>query len=204
MYQDTGNDQGRPQLCIECGSSNLIERMREQRFPYGPLGDQVILTAAMPVITCEDCGYEYFDERGESARHAAVCRHLGVQTPEEIRKVREENSLTRVEFCQLTGFGSASLQRWEAGEVVPNASSDRLIFLLRYAGNIERLKRRRGAISQGLLPCIAEGADPLTSIGDPIPEARTRCAVKRFRRFEGRSRIALQAATWNLRRGQCT
>lgn len=200
MYQDTDNKQDWNQLCIECGSSNLVERTREQSFPYGPPGDQVILTASMPVIKCEDCGYEYFDERGESARHVAVCRHLGVQTPEEIRKVREGTCLSRVELCQLTGFGSASLQRWEAGAVVPNASSDRLIFLLRYADNVERLKRRSSAISQGLLPCVAEGADPLKSINDPIPGVRTRCAVKRFKRFESRPRIVLQAATWSLRR----
>ena len=95
MYQDKGNKPELKQLCIECGGSNLIERTKEQSFPYGPPGDQVILTAAMPVITCENCGYEYFDERGESARHIAVCRHLGVQTPEEVRKVREGTCVTR-------------------------------------------------------------------------------------------------------------
>jgi len=180
-----------------------MEHMREQSFPYGPQGDQVTLTASMPVITCEDCGYEYFDERGESARHAAVCRHLGVQTPDEIRKVREETSLTRAEFCQATGFGSASLQRWEAGVVVPSASSDRLIFLLRFADNVERLKKRSSATLQGLLPYVAECADPLKSICAAMPEARTRCAVKRFKRFEDRPRIVSQAASWSLRRSQC-
>ncbi len=148
MRQDKSEMRDGKELCMECGGARLIERVREQSFAYGPRGDQAMLTASMPVVTCEDCGYEYFDERGEAARHAAVCKHLGVQTPEEVRMTREQTGLSRAEFCELTGFGSASLQRWESGMVVPNASSDRLIFLLRCPDNVERLRKRVGAIDQ--------------------------------------------------------
>jgi putative zinc finger/helix-turn-helix YgiT family protein len=204
MQQETSGTHDSQELCIECGGARLIERVREQSFTYGPPGDQVILTTSMPVITCEDCGYEYFDERGEAARHDAVCRHLGVQTPEEIRKVREGTGLTRAEFCELTGFGSASLQRWEGGVVVPNASNDRLIFLLRYADNFERLRRRAAAISQGVLPHMDASADPVKRFDEGIPEIRTRRAIKRFERLAHQPRIASQSATWTLRRSQCT
>ncbi len=203
MYQDTNVTHDSRELCVECGGARLIERMREQSFAYGPPNDQVILAASMPVFTCEDCGYEYFDERGEAARHEAVCRHLGVQTPEEVRKTREGTGLTRVEFCQLTGFGSASLQRWESGMVVPNASSDRLIFLLRYPDNVERLRKRATAIAQGLLQFQSASADPVARISAGIPEVDTRRGIKRFERFADRPRIAFQAASWNLRRSQC-
>src|ERR1035438_8868457 len=152
MYQDTKDTHEMNELCVECGGANLIERIKDQTFAYGLANDQVVLTASMPVFTCEDCGYEFFDERGEAARHAAVCRHLGVQTPEEVRQTRQGTGLTRTEFCQLTGFGSASLQRWECGMVVPNASSDSLIFLLRFPDNLERLRKRANAIAQGSLP----------------------------------------------------
>jgi putative zinc finger/helix-turn-helix YgiT family protein len=148
MQQETSGMHDSQELCIECGGARLIERVREQSFAYGPAGDQVMLTASMPVFICEDCGYESFDERGEAARHDAVCRHLGVQTPEEVRMTRERTGLSRAEFCQLTGFGPASLQRWESGMVVPNASSDRLIFLLRCPDNIERLRKRVATIDQ--------------------------------------------------------
>ncbi len=204
MHQDTNGMHDSVGLCIECGGSNLVERMREQSFPYGVPGDQVILTALMPVFTCEDCSYEYFDERGEAARHAAVCRHLGVHTPEEIRKIREGTQLTRAEFCQLSGFGSASLQRWESGVIVPNTSSDRLIFLLQYTDNVERLKRRATAISQCSLPYLIGNADQLAKIATGVPEVRTRCGIKRFVRFADRPRIVSQAIAWNLRRVQCT
>jgi putative zinc finger/helix-turn-helix YgiT family protein len=148
MVQDTSRVHDSKELCIECGSARLVERQKEQSFAYGPPGDQVTLTASMPVMTCEDCGYESFDQRGDAARQAAVCRHLGVQTPDEVRRTREGAGLSRAEFCQLTGFGQASLQRWESGMVVPNASSDRLIFLLRCPDNVERLQKRAVALNQ--------------------------------------------------------
>jgi putative zinc finger/helix-turn-helix YgiT family protein len=204
MQQETSGMHDSQELCIECGGARLIERVREQSFAYGPPGDQVMLTASMPVSICEDCGYESFDERGEAARHAAVCRHLGVQTPEEIRKVREGTGLTRAEFCELTGFGSASLQRWESGMVVPNASSDRMIFLLRHVENVERLRKRAIAISQGVLPFLIASADSVTSVSDGVHEIHTRCGIKRFKRFADRPRIVVQAASWSLRRSQCT
>jgi putative zinc finger/helix-turn-helix YgiT family protein len=204
MYQDTSGTQDSKELCIECGGARLIEQKKEQSFAYGPPGDQVTLTALVPVFTCEDCGYEFFDERGEAARHDAVCRHCGVQTPAEVRKAREDTGLTRVEFCELTGFGSASLQRWECGMVVPNASSDRLVFLLRYADNVERLRRRATAISQGVLPFLDASADPIKRFDEGVPEIRTRRAIKRFERLAHQPRIASQSATWNLRRSPCT
>jgi putative zinc finger/helix-turn-helix YgiT family protein len=149
MIQNTSDTLESQERCIECGSARLIEQICEQNFAYGPPGDQVILTASMPVMVCEDCGYESFDERGETARHDAVCRHLGVQTPDEVRRTRELTGLSRAEFCQLTGFGQASLQRWESGMVVPNTSSDRLIFLLRCPDNVERLRERVAALDPG-------------------------------------------------------
>lgn len=190
--------------CPNCDGHSLIEQVKEQSFAYGSPGDQANLTASMPVFTCKDCGYEFFDERGEAARHAAVCRHLGVHTPEEIRHVRESSGLSRAEFCQLTGFGSASLQRWEAGLVVPSASSDRLIFLLRNAENVEQLRRRMEQGPEETLSWSVVSRDHVTETSEGVPVVRTRCAVKRFNRLARQPRIAFRSATWSLRRDQCT
>jgi len=203
MHQDKPGNTVVPAVCIECGGSRVAERTKEQSFSYGPLDNQVVLTASMPVLECEDCGFEYFDERGEDARQAAVCRHLGVQTPWEIRKVREETGLTRTEFCRLSGFGPASVQRWEAGALVQNLSSDRLIFLLRYPENVERLRKRETAVSQGLLPYMAAAADPVAKVSNEVPAVHTQRGIKKFERFASRPRIVVQAASWNLRQRSC-
>jgi putative zinc finger/helix-turn-helix YgiT family protein len=200
MYNDTRGQQEEKESCLECGSTKLLEQMREQQFTYGTEGKEVLLTASMPVIKCEECGYECFDERGEAARHAAVCKHLGVYAPSEIRAIREATCLRRNEFCELTGFGSASLQRWESGAVVPNASSDRLISLLRYADNIERL---RGRYSDGELIVKDSSGVVIASsseIDDECPvQARTRNATKIFPRLAHKPRVIFQARSWALR-----
>jgi DNA-binding transcriptional regulator YiaG len=139
----------------------------------------------MPVYICEDCGYEFFDERGESARHDAVCRHIGVQTPDEIRKVREAAGLSRAEFCQISGFGIASLQRWETGEVIPNASSDRLIYLLQYGENLSRLRARDygGTDPSAAFATSSRRTESGTPSNDGLAEVRkgrtsTSCALR--------------------------
>ena len=42
-------------------------------------------------------------------RHEAVCRHLGVLAPGEIRALRREHGMSRAAFARLTGFGEATL-----------------------------------------------------------------------------------------------
>ncbi len=202
MYQDEKTNHDVAQICIECGSAGVSEQIKEQRFAYGSEENQVLLTASMSVFTCAACGYEYFDERGETARHAAVCRHLGVHTPEEIRHIREGMRLTRADFCRLTGFGSASLQRWESGLLVPSFSNDKLIYLLRYPDNVERLMRRINH-SEGAIPTVLGSAEPVVSAVDSVCEVRTRSAVRQFNRFTNRTRVLNQANEWNLRRTQC-
>jgi putative zinc finger/helix-turn-helix YgiT family protein len=199
MFNDTNGQQGEKESCLECGSTKLVEQMREQQFAYGTAGKEALLTAYVPVISCEDCGFECFDERGEAARQAAVCRHLGVYTPDEIREIREATGLGRAEFCQVAGFGPASLQRWESGLIVPNASSDRLIFLLQYPENVERLRTRHINIPDQATTTRSSVAEESATIRDGVLEARTRHAVKKFTRLAHRPRVAYQAEKWNLR-----
>jgi putative zinc finger/helix-turn-helix YgiT family protein len=166
------------EVCLECGSSRLKEEVKEQMFPFGPPAAQSILTASMPVFTCQDCGYEFIDERGESARHDAVCRHIGVQTPDEIRRVREATGLGRAEFCRIGGFGIASLQRWESGEVVPNASSDRLIYLLQYGDNLKRLRARdfEHAEPPTALAILSQQTECEALSNEELAEVKRRCS----------------------------
>jgi len=186
------------QTCPECGNRNLVERTRDQQFNYGARGNQVVLTASMPVFSCESCGYEYFDERGETARHAAVCKYLGVSTPDEIRTIREGTALTRAEFAELGGFGLASIQRWESGSVVPNASSDRLIYLLQYESNVQLLRQRHSLADAH----CSENAELVCSGLTASEGSHSTCAGRRIRTFQRLSNDSIvreQALHWKLR-----
>lgn len=129
--------------CPECGASTTSEFLEGQVFEYGLGEAAVALSAEVPILTCDSCGFEFTDHRGETARHDAICRHLGVMTPHEIVAIREGLRLSRSDFAELGGFGIASLQRWESGTVIQNQSIDRLIFLLRFPLNGQRLDEQR-------------------------------------------------------------
>lgn len=126
--------------CDACGASGTVTcRGETQVFAYGEPGQEVELSATVPMWKCSACGFTYTDEAGEEARHEAVCRHLGVLTPHEIRELRERQGLSQAAFAKLTRFGEASIKRWEAGLVIQNASADQLLRLLRDPHVVERL-----------------------------------------------------------------
>lgn len=48
--------------------------------------------------------------------------------------------MTRAAFAELTGFGEATLNRWENGAVVQNQANDRYLRLLALPGVIDNLR----------------------------------------------------------------
>jgi putative zinc finger/helix-turn-helix YgiT family protein len=136
------------EICPDCGHSQVTESILTQEFPYDSGNHQTLLKAEVPVFTCLNCSYQFADERAENARHEAICRHLGVLTPEEIVEVRRNLGMSRAQFADLTGIGPASLQRWETGALIQNRANDNLLFLLASARNVDLLHtRRRGEFS---------------------------------------------------------
>jgi putative zinc finger/helix-turn-helix YgiT family protein len=128
------------QPCPECGSTRVSTRIERQRFPYGEGAEAVELEALVPVTRCSECGFEFLGESAEAIRHEAVCRHLGVLNPDEIREIREEYGFSRAEFSRLTRLGEATLNRWENGILVQNQAYDRFLRLLSFPENVRRLQ----------------------------------------------------------------
>jgi putative zinc finger/helix-turn-helix YgiT family protein len=127
--------------CPDCASKDVGTDCRNQTFTYGRGTDAVDLTCSVPVYWCNACGYEWTGAQAEDARLHAVCRHLGRLTPDEVLSVRERHHLSQAEFSRITGFGEASLSRWETGVQVQNASSDRLLRLIQAdPSNLHRLE----------------------------------------------------------------
>lgn len=128
--------------CPQCDSRKLRQRLEKETFKYGSGPEAVSLSADVIVLECLECELEFTDHRAEDARHEAVCRHLRVLTPTDIKSIRAGLDMSRVEFARLTGIGSASLARWETGQLIQNSTGDNLLYLLRWRENIERLEQR--------------------------------------------------------------
>ncbi len=129
-------------LCPVCESANVKFAFEAQNFLYGVGENEVVLTADVHVGTCAEGGFQFTGETAERARHEAVCRHHKVITPNEIRTCRESYGLSRTAFAALTRLGSASLARWETGQLIQNAANDSLLFLMNFPENLARLKHR--------------------------------------------------------------
>ena len=141
----TGNDgAGGECVCFECDAP-ADTQWREHSFPYGAGASAVELNVTLPVRVCRLCGFEFLDHEGETLRHEAVCAHLGVLTPKEIRGIRRMHGMSRAEFSRVTGLGEATLNRWENAILIQNAANDRYLRLLALHENVRKLERLDGS-----------------------------------------------------------
>ena len=128
--------------CPLCGNTGITTSWNPDVFNYGSGESTVELTVDVPVRRCEDCDFEYLDDEAERLKHEAVCRHLGVLSPDEIRSIRKGFGMTQADFAQVTGIGVASLNRWENGLTIQTHAYDRYLRLLAvHPSNIRDIER---------------------------------------------------------------
>jgi putative zinc finger/helix-turn-helix YgiT family protein len=129
-------------VCSSCDGEAVLS-YEIQEFNYGPETDGVVLQARVPVWTCKSCHDQLMGEEAEELMHDAVCQHLGRLTPREVRSIRSTFSMLQDEFAELTGYGTASIKRWEAGSQIQSESADKHLRLIRSLGATEARKRTR-------------------------------------------------------------
>lgn len=122
--------------CDCCESTNIDFSLEELCFHYGTGEKKVLLSADVPVKTCNDCGMQTTCEEAEEIRANAVSDYLGVRRPKEIREIRMKYGLSRAKFSELSRIGEASLARWETGKGAPNAALNMYLGLLENPQNL--------------------------------------------------------------------
>ena len=126
--------------CPLCGTDEVTTSWKPHVFDYGSRESVAELSVDVPVRRCASCDLEFLDEPAEGLKHEAVCKHLGVLTPAEIRRIREAHGMSRVSFAQVTGLGEASLNRWENGLNIQTHANDRYLRLLKHPGIMRKLQ----------------------------------------------------------------
>lgn len=117
--------------CPACGRHPLERRYIHDEFDYGPEDERIrVVAEAVPVLACPACEEIFYGPDAEQAHHRAICKALGLLTPEQIKKVRERAGMSQVEFARLTGIGVATLSRWEQGRLMQTRSLDGYLQLL--------------------------------------------------------------------------
>ena len=128
-------------ICFECDALSRTE-WREHAFTYGVGASALELSVNLPVRVCNSCGFEFLDHEAETMQHEAICAHLEVLTPRQIRDIRKMHGMSRAKFAKVTGLGEATLNRWENAILIQNIANDRYLRLLSFRDNIQRLERR--------------------------------------------------------------
>jgi putative zinc finger/helix-turn-helix YgiT family protein len=126
--------------CPGCGSTNVGTSQEDFTFPYGIGKNEVELSVEIPVRKCLDCGFSFRDSAADDVCHEAVCRHLGVMTPSQIKSLRNYYNLTQAQFSEITRLGEATLSRWERGVLIQNQAYDNYLRLLQLPLNFERIR----------------------------------------------------------------
>ena len=137
---------GQMHVCDECGQ-RVTTTWRDHTLVYGSGEAAAELAVRLPVRRCDHCHFDYLDDEGERLKHEAVCGHLGVLTPREIRDIRERFRLSRSALAELTGIGEASLGHWESGVKIQTPGYDRYLRLLGHAGVAPLLRQLSDARS---------------------------------------------------------
>ena len=167
MIEDKGSPVDNSGTCARCGGHTKVSE-RPETFTYGDGPARADLTVDVPVHVCTSCGYQYTDDAADVIRHEAVCRHLGVMTPQEIFDIRKRTGLSQSDFSRLTGIGEASLSRWENASKIQNPAMDRYLYLLQFTDTLSRLKDRSSrVVRQGA--CVLQFAPKFRAF-DPNPE----------------------------------
>ena len=127
------------EYCARCGTPGVTTILHQDSFQYGLGDDATTLRATIPVRCCRACEFTYVDYVGAQLRHEAVCKHLGVLAPAEIRAIREGHGLDRETFARITGLEEATLEKWENGVKIQNRADDNYLRLLESPENLRRL-----------------------------------------------------------------
>ena len=176
-----------PESCEMCGIKGLRTELVRDPFIYGSGSGAVELVADVPVHTCSECAVSFTGDAAEARRHEAICRHLGVLTADEIRAIRQQHGMSRAAFARLTGFGEASLARWERREVVQNRSNDRYLRLLKDPGVFYRLS---SMVDAGASQTTRDSAEATMAVFVMIPSERQRSIRASARGWSPRRQIA--------------
>ena len=116
--------------CPQCDGEEIVTRWVDDVMTWRSGDLKSRIPVSVPVRTCPACDLQYIDQHGERLRHEAICRHLGVLSPADVRSIRRGYGMTRAAFAHVTGLGEATIGRWENGLVIQNHANDRYLRLL--------------------------------------------------------------------------
>ena len=73
---------------------------------------------------CQNCGDKRFTLDVDDQINAALCAHLGLLTPQQIRAEIERLGLSQKQVAERLGIAEATLSRWVSKQVIQSRAMD--------------------------------------------------------------------------------
>jgi predicted RNA-binding Zn-ribbon protein involved in translation (DUF1610 family) len=90
--------------CPTCGIGRLELVSVDDEFTFlSEFGLLTVTAHDVPFEQCPICGERLSGHDAAMISHKAICKVLGLLTPDEIRAVRDRLAMSQVEFSKLTG-----------------------------------------------------------------------------------------------------
>jgi putative zinc finger/helix-turn-helix YgiT family protein len=138
MTSDQGNaaskasEKGKPfpWRCPQCGKKEVwravVSHTSEMRHD-GRLYNVKVPKLRVP--KCKACGELIFDNEADEQIASALREQLGLLSPEQLRRNREELNLSQRELADHLGVAVETISRWENGVLIPSRAMDRYLRL---------------------------------------------------------------------------
>jgi putative zinc finger/helix-turn-helix YgiT family protein len=133
------NPKGVGSLCECCGSNSADLDLVSSKFEYKHGQKVVPIEVQLPVYSCSECGFEYTSEESEVIKHIAICKYLNLLEPSQIVSLRKKHNFSISKLSSISGIGTASISRWEAGSLHQSKANDNYLRLLMVDENISLL-----------------------------------------------------------------
>ena len=110
------------------------------------------------IPTCQNCGEKVFTLEVDDQINAALYRHLGLLTPEQIREGIERLGMTQKEVAERLGIAEATLSRWVNKLVIQSRAMD----------NYLRVFFKFPDVRSALAAVATDSAAPIVSVPDAV------------------------------------
>ena len=128
MSKNESKTKAFPWSCPECGKKEVrrstvrhVTEIRHDGRVY------TVEIARLRVPKCRACGELVFDNVADEQIAAALRRHLGLLSTEQIRTNREQLGLSQRDLADHLGVAVETISRWENGVLTQTRAMDRYL-----------------------------------------------------------------------------
>ena len=114
--------------CYQCGGAftRRIAPPHHRKLRYEGTAYDVLVTD-MPEWHCAACDLSVTDEEGDEPLQAALRKHIGLLTPQQIKAGIKELGITQEKFAERIRCAPESISRWLNGAVLQSRVYDCLM-----------------------------------------------------------------------------